>query len=190
MNDKNTIKESDSVIANNLENESKWDAEDFIEEVDDDDLIDEDSETDSYFDDDELFLAGDDKVVHEDDVMALFKQTDRAVMVQVLNFRTPNGDVRKPIFMKNDPPILEVTSSQGDKVELILTKELSQHLAKQLEDVRRAYFGIAPKNKTTLTQESIKDKINDFVTWMKAHKIKTIVGVLAVVMIISGLFFI
>lgn len=181
------LEESDVVDVDDMPS----DLEELNSEGDDLTAEEDDSTGDGYFDDDEAVLAaGDDEVVHKDDLMAIFKQTDRALLVEVLNFYKPNGETPRSQFMlRNDPPILQVTSSEGEKVQLVLTKELSTYLAKTTEDVRRGFYGIAPKSeKKPLTQESIKEWGTNVLHWMGEHKVKTGLLVLLALFLVASLF--
>lgn len=145
--------------------------------------LDVDSLVDDYLDDDEQFLAGDDVVVSESDALSLFKQTDNVVSYEVLNFYDDNGKPRNRLSLRNDPPILHISSSDGQSADFVLTKNFTSGTARMLRDVERAYVGMSPK-KSADEKKTFRSRVDDVKSWAKANKAKAIMlGVLAVLFV-------
>lgn len=142
-----------------------------------------------YFEDDEEFLRGDDKIVHENFDIALFKQDENIVSWEIVNFYKDGLNPRGKTALRNDPPIMKISSSSGDTAEFLVTKEFSRSLGAVLQDVNRAYYGISPKKKSEqLTQEVVKNKFSSAGKWMKDHKVKTAVAVVVLALLVTALF--
>lgn len=143
---------------------------------------------DDYFDDDEEFLRGDDTVVHENYDIALFKQDENVVSWEIVNFYKDGGSPRSKNALRNDPPIMKISSSSGDTAEFLVTKEFSKSLGVILSDVNKAYYGISPSRKSEpLTQAGIKNKFRNLGRWMLAHKFKTAVAVVVAALLVTSL---
>lgn len=144
--------------------------------------------SDNYFDDDEEFLRGDDLVVHENSDIALFKQEDNVVSWEIVNFYKDDSTPRGKLALRNDPPIMKISSSSGDTAEFLVTKEFSKSLGKILEDVNRAYYGIAPTKKSEkLSQEVVKNKFRSLGQWIWDHKLKSAVAVVVTALLAIAL---
>lgn len=142
-----------------------------------------------YFDDDEEFLRGDDTIVHENYDISLFKQDENVVSWEIVNFYKDGANPRGKTALRNDPPIMKISSSSGDTAEFLLTKEFSRSLGSVLQDVNRAYYGISPAKKAEkLTQEGIQNKFRAMGRWMLAHKFKTAVAVVVLALLATALF--
>lgn len=152
------------------------------------DQLEQDEETISevkYLDDDEAFLAGDDVLLSQTDVLSIFQQSDNLVSYEIINFYDEKGKVRNKLSLLNDPPILHITSSKQDSVDFVLTKELVENMAFLFKDVDRAYNGISPKKDKPLTQDGIRSRFDNFVEWVKENKLKAgMLGVLIVLFVI------
>ena len=112
--------------------------DDLGEEDDSSDLSnDTASIVDTYFDDDEEFLAGDDKVLTEEQDMALFKQSGKVVKWRVENLYRPNGEFRRGNLVRANPPLLIISDSDGNEVEFTVTREF----AASMRSVRKLCAG-------------------------------------------------
>lgn len=145
--------------------------------------------SDSYFDDDEEFLMGDDKPIHENFDLSLFKQNENVISWEIVNFYKDGQTPRGKTALRSDPPIMKISSSSGDTAEFLVTKEFARSLSEILQDVNRAYYGISPKkNSKAVTQEGIKEKFQSLGQWMLDHKFKTAVAVVVVALLALALF--
>lgn len=141
--------------------------------------------TDSYLDDDEEFLLGDDSVIADKDVLGLFKQSDNVVSYEILNFYNENGKPRNRMSLRNDPPILHISSSNGDTADFILTRNFTKNTASMLKEIDKAYSGISSKKNKKIDQEEIQGFFQKFITWAKENKAKSItLGVLVVLFVV------
>lgn len=144
--------------------------------------------SDSYFEDDEEFLRGDDLVVHENADIALFKQDENVVSWEIVNFYKDGEAPRGKLSLRNDPPIMKISSSSGDTAEFLVTKEFSRSLGSILQDVNKAYYGISPsKRSNQITQDGIKNKFRDLGQWARNHKIKAAVAVVVAALLVTAL---
>lgn len=141
-----------------------------------------------YFDDDEDFLRGDDITVHAESDLALFKQDENVVSWEIVNFYKDGLTPRGKMALRNDPPIMKISSSSGDTAEFLVTKDFSKSLGSILQDVNKAYYGITPKNKSEkITQVGIKNKLRSAGQWMLDHKAKTAVAVVVAALLLTAL---
>lgn len=141
-----------------------------------------------YFDDDEEFLRGDDITVHEGSDLSLFKQDENVVSWEIVNFYKDGMTPRGKMALRNDPPIMKISSSSGDTAEFLVTKDFSKSLGSVLQDVNKAYYGISPKKKTEkITQAGIKNKLRAAGHWMLDHKFKTAVAVVVAALLLTAL---
>lgn len=129
---------------------------------------------DSYLDDDEEFLLGDDSVIADKDVLGLFKQSDNVISYEVLNFYNENGKPRNRMSLRNDPPVLHISSSNGDTADFILTRNFTKNAAYMLKEVDKAYSGISPQKNKKIDQEEIQGTFKKIVSWAKNNKVKSI----------------
>lgn len=144
--------------------------------------------SDDYFEDDEEFLRGDDLVVHENADIALFKQDENVVSWEIVNFYKDGDDPRGKLSLRNDPPIMKISSSSGDTAEFLVTKEFARSLGAILQDVNKAYYGISPSRKSTpISQAEIKNKFRAFGQWMLDHKVKAAVAVVVAALLVTAL---
>lgn len=138
---------------------------------------------DSYFDDD-VILAGDDSVLKKEDDLMIFQQMENVVSWQVVNFLNENGKARGKRSLRNEPPILQISSSDGATAEFVVTNELSASLEKVFGDIRKSYHGIdvAEAKVPTFSQEGVKLKLGAMVDWVSVNRFKA--AMLAVVIVL------
>lgn len=142
-----------------------------------------------YFDDDEEFLRGDDKVIHTDSDIALFKQEEGVISWEIANFYKENGKPRSQRSLRNDPPILKISSSDGVTADFLVTHQFAKSLSFMMNNVSRAYYGVSPtEEKKKITQSTIKDKISSMGNWIRAHKIKSTIALVLIGFILGSTF--
>lgn len=138
-----------------------------------------------YFEDDEEWTASSDEILHSDEESVTVKQTDAVVTWDIDSLYTDEGKVRSKRSLKNSPPVLRISNSEGQSAEFVLTKDLSRVLANHLENASRAYYGIRPKS-----EMSMKDKLNEAKTGLRENMGKAIIiGGLLTALVIFGIFF-
>lgn len=142
---------------------------------------------DNYFDDDE-FLAGDDQTLRSEDDLKIFQQMENVVSWKVANFYKDNGKPRKRISLRNDPPILQISSSDGATAEFFVTNELSASFEKIFGDISKSYRGldITDNSASAFSQEGIKQKLSSMVDWVSVNRFKAIM--LSVVFVLLMVF--
>lgn len=138
---------------------------------------------DDFLDDDEAFLAGEDVILSQSDVLKIFQQSENLVSYEVMNFLNDKGKPRTKMSLLNDPPILHITSSDQQSADFVLSKDFTRTMIRTLKDVDRAYMGISPKeDKKPLSQEGIRERFDNILQWMKDNKLKA--GVLAILIVL------
>lgn len=151
--------------------------DDLGEEDDSSDLSnDTASIVDTYFGDDEEFLAGDDKVLTEEQDMALFKQSGKVVKWRVENLYRPNGDFRRGNLVRANPPVLIISDSDGNEVEFMVTREFAASMRSVMGDAEIAHMSstlppwATPTRRPGVANTSTwKERCAE---WAKEHKVK------------------
>ena len=151
--------------------------DDLGEEDDSSDLSnDTASIVDTYFDDDEEFLAGDDKVLTEEQDMALFKQSGKVVKWWVENLYRPNGEFRRGNLVRANPPLLIISDSDGNEVEFTVTREFAASMRSVMGDAEIAHMSstlppwATPTRRPGVANTSTwKERCAE---WAKGHKVK------------------
>lgn len=126
----------------------------------------------SYLDDDEEFLAGDDVVVAEKDTLSLFKQSENIISYEILNYLDDKDKPRKRMSLRSDPPILHISSSDGQSVDFVITSNFARSMSETLKNIDRSYSGLSSSKKKTLDQEEIRGNWDKFTKWVKDNKVK------------------
>lgn len=131
---------------------------------------------DTYFDDDEEFLAGDDKVLTEEQDMALFKQSGKVVKWRVENLYRPNGEFRRGNLVRANPPVLIISDSDGNEVEFTVTREFAASMRSVMGDAEIAHMSstlppwATPTRRPGVANTSTwKERCAE---WAKEHKVK------------------
>ncbi len=145
---------------------------------------------DTYFDDDEEFLAGDDKVLTEEQDMALFKQSGKVVKWRVENLYRPNGEFRRGNLVRANPPVLIISDSDGNEVEFMITREFAASMRSVMGDAEIAHMSSTLPPWATPTRRPGADNTSTWrercTQWAKEHKVKaTGLVLLAIYMVVS-----
>ena len=165
--------------------------DDLGEEDDSSDLSnDTASIVDTYFDDDEEFLAGDDKVLTEEQDMALFKQSGKVIKWRVENLYRPNGEFRRGNLVRANPPVLIISDSDGNEVEFTVTREFAASMRSVMGDAEIAHMSSTLPPWATPTRRPGVANTSTWkercVEWAKEHKVKaTGLILLAIYMLVS-----
>ena len=134
---------------------------------------------DSYFAEDEAFLAGDDRVLDESQKDGVVLQSDNVIRWRVDNLYTKNGNFKHYGMVRANPPVLTIESSGDDEVSFVLSREFASQMESVMKDVRRAYAGdpFLPSPPPT-RKMSDEDRANRKLWWSRAktwaseHKVK------------------
>lgn len=141
-----------------------------------------------YFDDDEEFLKGDDTTIHEANDVAIFQQLENVVSWEIENYYKDDGKPRNRLSLRNDPPILKISNSSGENASFVISKEFSGSLSKLFSDIERSYYGVSEKRMNNKAIDS-KDRISDFVNFVKRHGVLFILGGLILGVSLFSMFF-
>ena len=92
-----------------------------------------------------LDLIENDKIEDESSVMAIVSQNDDmlAFSIDGLYKDDKHKKYKTGKALKENPPILRVSSGKGDEVQFLLTKEFSRHLYSALNEVNKAYLAMS-----------------------------------------------
>lgn len=132
--------------------------------------------TEAYFEDDEDFLAGDDRVIDETDALGLFAQDQDVVAWDIEGLYDDDLELLPKSVIRSSPPVLTIKSTSGDTASFILTRGFARHMGEGLKRVESAYFGVDSRNPEKLTA---KERLQRFGDWIKTHPVKT--GLAAIV---------
>lgn len=146
---------------NNLKNDTKASLED--ESVS--------NERNPYFDDDLEFLSGEDTTIFASNDTGIFKQEEGVISWEIINLYKDSGDARGKYSLKSQPPILRVSTNDGESVDFMMTKEFTQTLNSALTDANRAFYGVQPAS----TKKTSKEKIEGYRDWIKENKVKSVI---------------
>lgn len=147
---------------------------------DSNDILSESQEfVDSYFAEDEAFLAGDDRVLDESQKDGVVLQSDNVIRWRVDNLYTKNGNFKHYGMVRANPPVLTIESSDNDEVSFVLSREFASQMESVMKDVRRAYAGDpflpSPPPTRKMSDEdraSKKSWWSRAKTWASEHKVK------------------
>lgn len=147
-------------------------------------MVENDSK-DRFFDDEEFLKNNDEVLVDENDV-AVLKQLDNAVSIEIDNFYKENSDKpRSRSSLLREPPLLKISSSDGQFTNFFITENLARILKNDFENIDRAYRGLSVKEDKP--KKTFQDNLQSFLTWMKDNKIKTICGFLVLALFVYGI---
>ena len=169
---------------------------------------------DEYFADDEQMLAGDDLILHDKGDLSVIEQLDGVVSWQIHGIYDKKGALKSRRAVRVDPPILEITSSDGQSAQFVLTEYAAASLLDALNDVKKSYSGgrstreraiarrqrdivSAGENDTThssnnnregfgrISQRAIVHSVDKIRAWVLSHKWRaTVVGALVVSIVV------
>ena len=147
---------------------------------DSNDILSESQEfVDSYFAEDEAFLAGDDRVLDESQKDGVVLQSDNVIRWRVDNLYTKNGNFKHYGMVRANPPVLTIESSDNDEVSFVLSREFASQMESVMKDVRRAYAGDpflpSPPPTRKMSDEdraSKKSWWSRAKAWASEHKVK------------------
>ncbi len=140
---------------------------------------------DDYLDDDELWMKSSDEVLHSDGSTVVAKQDEAVVSWDIYGLYDEQGKVRSKRSLRNNPPALVISDSNGGEATFVLTKDLSGVLATHLENTHRAYYGIRPRS-----EMSFKEKMLDARSGLRENMGKAIIiGGILLGLVIFGIFF-
>lgn len=174
------VEETQVVETNEEVVDNKEDVGALEEAEDNNDVLSESQEfVDSYFAEDEAFLAGDDRVLNESQKDGVVLQSDNVIRWRVDNLYTKNGNFKHYGMVRANPPVLTIESSGDDEVSFVLSREFASQMESVMKDVRRAYAGdpFLPSPPPT-RKMSDEDRANRKSWWSRAknwaseHKVK------------------
>ena len=136
--------------------------------------------------DDELVLEqSNDSILEKALDYAVVEQKDENILaysVSGLYTNEKNEKYNSP--RKLNPPQLNIKDSNGNEVTFNLTKEYTNSLMKTLSEVNRAYHGYKYVSDKDLRKVSFKERIKNILGYMKKHPIKSVIGLLFILLVI------
>ena len=129
-------------------------------------------------DEDEDFLKfmKNDSIEEQAKDMGIVSQVDDDLLAYSIDGLYTNEKQDKFITgkkLRDNPPILKISSSKGDEVSFILTKEFTKMLLNSLTEVNKAYSGYKYSVEKK-EYNSFKERILDIPNVIKKHPIETI----------------
>lgn len=119
----------------------------------------------------ELF-ASDDFVLSEDEDAAVIKQLEGTVSWYIDGLYNDNGKTHNSIYLRENPPLFIIESSDGDEASFILTKDLARTFAKTFGDLNKVYYG----SRKERGEKSFDEKVKAMPEWSRENPIKAVVG--------------
>ena len=130
--------------------------------------------------DDELVLEqSNDSILEKALDYAIVEQKDENILAYSVNGLYTNEKNEK-----YNPPQLNIKDSNGNEVTFNLTKEYTNSLMKTLSEVNRAYHGYKYVSDKDLKKVSFKERIKNIFGYMKKHPIKSVIGLLFILLVI------
>lgn len=128
-----------------------------------------------------LDLIENDKIEDESSVMAIVSQNDDmlAFSIDGLYKDDKHKKYKTGKALKENPPILRVSSGKGDEVQFLLTKEFSRHLYSALNEVNKAYAGYV-----YVTKDEDKPKLEKLKSYIKEKPITALFSFISILIII------
>lgn len=128
-----------------------------------------------------LDLIENDKIEDESSVMAIVSQNDDmlAFSIDGLYKDDKHKKYKTGKALKENPPILRVSSGKGDEVQFLLTKEFSRHLYSALNEVNKAYAGYV-----YVTKDDDKPKLEKLKSYIKEKTITAVFSFISILIII------
>ena len=138
--------------------------------------------------DDELVLEqSNDSILEKALDYAVVEQKDENILaysVSGLYTNEKNEKYNSPRKLNQNPPQLNIKDSNGNEVTFNLTKEYTNSLMKTLSKVNRAYHGYKYVSDKDLRKVSFKERIKNILGYMKKHPIKSVIGLLFILLVI------
>lgn len=131
-----------------------------------------------------------DELIESDDKHAIAKQFDKVVSWEIEGLYKDNDNLVNKFVLGRKPPILRVSSSTGEEVTLVLSKELAKTLNKALEASYKAYYGIDIRDTHSMSNIGLASRSKRFLKWVERHSV-AIIGTMAVIatIIVIGVLF-
>lgn len=84
--------------------------------------------------------------------------------------------------LKENPPVLKISSGTGEEVQFILTKDFTRLLSKSLEEVNKAYSGyVYVKEKNNMT---LMEKIKNIPNKIKEKPFESLLTIASIIVVI------
>ena len=84
--------------------------------------------------------------------------------------------------LKENPPVLKISSGTGEEVQFLLTKDFTRLLSKSLEEVNKAYSGyVYVKEKNNMT---LMEKIKNIPNKIKEKPFESLLTIASIIVVI------
>lgn len=122
-----------------------------------------------------------DKILEEGESFGMVDNEDEFLAFSVDGLYTSEKETKykNSLLLRKDPPVLEVSSSNGDKVKVPLTYNFTKSLLRVLTDVNFAYLGMKKtKNKFNMGSKDagIFSKIKEVINVNKLALLQLFIG--------------
>lgn len=125
-------------------------------------------------------IKSNDKILEEGESFGLVDNEDEflAFSIDGLYSNKDETKYKNSLLLRKEPPVLEVSSSNGDKVKVPLTYNFTKSLLRVLNDVNFAYLGMKKtKNKFNMgNKDSLSNKLKDIISSNKLSFLQLFIG--------------
>lgn len=124
------------------------------------------------FDDQEILDLNNDTIEEEDNLLGIVSQNDDLLAFSIDGVYSDEKQTKYVTGkkLKDNPPVLRVSSGNGEQVEFLLTKEFSRMLLSSLQEVNKCYSGY----KYVTKNATLSEKFKDIPKWFKEKPLEVI----------------
>lgn len=131
-----------------------------------------------------LDLLDNDKIEEESALMGIVSQEDDmlAFFIEGVYKDDKQSKYITGRKLKENPPVLKISSGTGEEVQFLLTKDFTRLLSKSLEEVNKAYSGyVYVKEKNNMT---LMEKIKNIPNKIKEKPFESLLTIASIIVVI------
>lgn len=131
-----------------------------------------------------LDLLDNDKIEEESALMGIVSQEDDMLAFSIEGVYKDDKQSKYITGrkLKENPPVLKISSGKGEEVQFLLTKDFTRLLSKSLEEVNKAYSGyVYVKEKNNMT---LMEKIKNIPNKIKEKPFESLLTIASIIVVI------
>lgn len=131
-----------------------------------------------------LDLLDNDKIEEESALMGIVSQEDDMLAFSIEGVYKDDKQSKYITGrkLKENPPVLKISSGTGEEVQFLLTKDFTRLLSKSLEEVNKAYLGyVYVKEKNNMT---LMEKIKNIPNKIKEKPFESLLTIASIIVVI------
>lgn len=131
-----------------------------------------------------LDLLDNDKIEEESALMGIVSQEDDMLAFSIEGVYKDDKQSKYITGrkLKENPPVLKISSGTGEEVQFLLTKDFTRLLSKSLEEVNKAYSGyVYVKEKNNMT---LMEKIKNIPNKIKEKPFESLLTIASIIVVI------